>query len=209
MKQGKLKDEMKVTAMVTMMGIQKGIKKDTMQQFVNQRKNNLLKFLAAFCFSFLVLFPAALDVPVKSREHSGIVTQNQETELLCIKSALYHEARGEPEEGIRAVMSVIYNRKNSKHYPDTFCGVILQERQFSAFNEDKSLATKRLKPVREADIAAYTKVAGIAQEALLGTFKPVLDPSVMHYAHFSVKNHWTKKYKKVKVAGKHVFYRKG
>ena len=104
-------------------------------------------------------------------------------------------------------MSVIYNRKNSKHYPDTFCGVVLQDKQFSAFNEDKSLATKRLKPVREADIAAYTKVAGIAQEALLGTFKPVLDPSVMHYAHFRAKNHWTKKYKKVKVAGKHVFYK--
>ena len=166
-----------------------------------------LKFLAAFCFSFLVLFPAALDVPVKSREHSGVVTQNQEAELLCIKSALWHEARSEPEEGIRAVMSVIYNRKNSKHYPDTFCGVILQDKQFSAFNSNKGLATKRLKPVREADIAAYTKVAGIAQEALLGTFKPVLDPSVMHYAHFRVKNHWTKKYKKVKVAGKHVFYK--
>lgn len=209
MKQGKLKDEMKVTAMATIMEIQKGIKKDTMQQFVNQRKNNLLKFLAAFCFSFLVLFPAALDVPVKSREHSGVVTQNQETELLCLKSALWYESRSEPEEGIRAVMSVIYNRKNSKHYPDTFCGVILQERQFSTFNSNKGLATKRLKPVREADIAVYTKVAGIAQEALLGTFKPVLDPSVMHYAHFRVKNHWTKKYKKVKVAGKHVFYRKG
>lgn len=203
MKQGKLKGMMKVTTME----IQTGIKKDTTQQFVNQRKNNLLKFLAAFCFSFLVLFPAALDVPVKSREHSGIVTQSQEAELLCLKSALYMEARSEPEEGIRAVMSVIYNRKNSKHYPDTFCGVILQERQFSAFNDNKGLATKRLKPVRQADIAAYTKVAGIAKEALLGTFKPVLDPSVMHYAHFRVKNHWTKKYKKVKVAGKHVFYK--
>ena len=209
MKQGKLKDEMKVTTMAMKMDTQTDTKKDTTQQFVNQRKNNLLKFLAAFCFSFLVLFPAALDVPVKSREHSGVVTQNQESELLCIKSALWYESRSEPEEGIRAVMSVIYNRKNSKHYPDTFCAVILQDKQFSAFNEDKSLATKRLKPVRQADIAAYTKVAGIAKEALLGTFKPVLEPSVMHYAHFRIKNHWTKKYKKVKVAGKHVFYQKG
>lgn len=203
MQQGKLK----VTTMATMMEIQKVIKKDTTQQFVNQRKNNLLKFLAAFCFSFLVLFPAALDVPVKSREHSGVVTQSQEAELLCLVSGLYYETRGEPEEGIRAVMSVIYNRKNSKHYPDTFCGVILQERQFSAFNSNKGLATKRLKPVREADIAAYTKVAGIAQEALLGTFKPVLEPSVMHYAHFGVKNHWTKKFTRVIVLGNHSFYK--
>ena len=203
MKQGRLK--------VMTMGISMENLMDTTEDGLTLKTihKGILKFLAAFCFSFLVLFPAALDVPVKSREHSGIVTPNQESELLCLKSVLYHEARGEPEEGIRAVMSVIYNRKNSKHYPDTFCGVILQDKQFSAFNEDKSLATKRLKPVREADIAAYTKVVGIAQEALLGTFKPVLDPSVMHYAHFRVKNHWTKKYKKVKVAGKHVFYREG
>ena len=201
MKQGRLK--------VMTMGISMENLMDTTEDGLTLKTvhKGILKFLAAFCFSFLVLFPAALDVPVKSREHSGVVTQSQETELLCIKSALWYEARSEPEEGIRAVMSVIYNRKNSKHYPDTFCGVILQDKQFSAFNEDKSLATKRLKPVREADIAAYTKVVGIAQEALLGTFKPVLDPSVMHYAHFRVKNHWTKKYKKVKVAGKHVFYK--
>ena len=201
MKQGKLKG-MK-------MGIRMENLMDTTEDGLTLKTihKGILKFLVAFCVSFLVLFPAALDVPVKSREHSGVVTQSQEAELLCLKSVLYHEARGEPEEGIRAVMSVIYNRKNSKHYPDTFCGVILQDKQFSAFNSNKGLATKPLKPVREADIAAYTKVAGIAQEALLGTFKPVLDPSVMHYAHFRVKNHWTKKYKKVKVAGKHVFYK--
>lgn len=207
MKQGKLKDEMKVTTMATMMEIQKGIKKDTTQQFVNQRKNNLLKFLAAFCFSFLVLFPAALDVPVKSREHSGVVTQSQEAELLCLKSALWHEAKGEPEEGIRAVMSVIYNRKNSKHYPDTFCGVILQDKQFSAFNSDKGLATKRLKPVREADIAAYTKVAGIAQEALLGTFKPVLESTTLYFHATNSNPKWKRKMTKVNQIGRHIFYK--
>lgn len=172
-----------------------------------QWKCKLLAFLVVFCFSFLILFPTTLSIPTKSREHSGIVAQNQETELLCLKAVLYYEARGESEDGIRAVMSVIYNRKNNKNYPDTFCAVILQDKQFSAFNGNKVLATKRLKPVREADIIAYTKVAGIAQEALLGTFKPVLEAHVMWYTHSRVKNHWTKRYKKVKVEGNHIFYK--
>lgn len=128
-------------------------------------------------------------------------------EFLCIKSALWHEARGEPEEGIRAVMSVIYNRKNHKNYPNTFCKVILQDKQFSAFNQDKSLATKRLKPVKGPDEEAYSKVAGIAQEAVVGAFKPVLEPSVLWYTHIRVKNKWTQKFKRVIVLGNHSFYK--
>ena len=104
-------------------------------------------------------------------------------------------------------MSVIYNRKNHKNYPNTFCKVILQDKQFSAFNSDKSLAMKRLKPAKGPDEEAYTKVAGIAQEAVVGTFKPVLEPSVLHYAHIKVKNKWTRKFKRVIVLGNHSFYK--
>ena len=116
-------------------------------------------------------------------------------------------ARGEPEEGIRAVMSVIYNRKKAKGYPNTFCGVILQDKQFSAFNSDKSLATKPLKPIRELDKEAYRKVSSVAQEAVQGAFKPVLEEDVLHYAKTSVRNHWTRKFERVIVLGNHSFYK--
>ena len=146
---------------------------------------------------------------MKGRESGGIVVDvsEQHKELICLTNTLYAEARGEPEEGIRAVMSVIYNRKNHKNYPNTFCKVILQDKQFSAFNSDKSLATKRLKPVKGPDEEAYTKVAGIAQEAVVGAFEPVLEPSVLHYAHIKVKNKWTRKFKRVIVLGNHSFYK--
>ena len=161
-----------------------------------------------FIFILGISSPSFLSTPSKSRESGGVVvSEYHNKELLCLKSVLWHEARGEPEEGIRAVMSVIYNRKKAKGYPNTFCGVILQDKQFSAFNSDKSLATKPLKPIRELDKEAYRKVSSVATQAVLGTFKPTLEPSVLHYAHVRVKNYWTSRMKVVIVHGRHVFYK--
>ena len=137
-----------------------------------------------------------------------MLSEYHNKEFMCLANTLYAEARSEPEEGIRAVMSVIYNRKKAKGYPNTFCGVILQDKQFSAFNSDKSLATKPLKPIRELDKEAYRKVSSVAQEAIQGSFKPILDEDVLHYAHTKVKNKWTKKFERVIVLGNHSFYRK-
>ena len=174
-----------------------------------QRNIKFPRFLYVFLFIILISSPSLLSIHTKGRESGGIVLDSKEytKELTCLINTLYAEARSEPEEGIRAVMSVIYNRKNHKNYPNTFCKVILQDKQFSAFNSDKSLATKRLKPVKGPDEEAYSKVAGIAQEAVVGAFKPVLEPSVLHYAHIKVKNKWTKRMQAVKIAGRHVFYK--
>ena len=173
---------------------------------VYQLKNKLQISWLIFIFILGISFPSFLSIPSKSRESGGIVvSEYHNKELLCLKSVLWHEARGEPEEGIRAVMSVIYNRKKAKGYPNTFCGVILQDKQFSAFNSDKSLATKPLKPIRELDKEAYRKVSSVAQEAIQGAFKPVLDEDVLHYAKTSVRNHWTKRMKVVKIVSSHQF----
>ena len=175
---------------------------------VYQLKNKLGIFCSLFIFILGISFPSFLSIPSKSRESGGIVvSEYHNKEFRCLVNTLYAEARSEPEEGIRAVMSVIYNRKKAKGYPNTFCGVILQDKQFSAFNSDKSLATKPLKPIRELDKEAYRKVSSVAQEAVQGAFKPVLDEDVLHYAHTKVKNKWTRKFERVIVLGNHSFYK--
>lgn len=173
-----------------------------------QKKVDFLKILCLFLFIVGIFYPSLLSTPMKGRESGGIVVDasEQHKEMTCLTNTLYAEARGEPEEGIRAVMSVIYNRKNHKNYPNTFCKVILQDKQFSAFNSDKSLATKRLKPVKGPDEEAYTKVAGIAQEAVVGAFKPVLEPSVLWYAKHNVNKRWMKTLKTHLIIGEHKFY---
>jgi len=183
-------------------------KKAMTKHFEKQKKVDFLKILYLFLFIILISSPSLLSIPMKGRESGGIVvdTSEQHKELQCIKNALWHEARGETEEGIRAVMSVIYNRKNHKNYPNTFCKVILQDKQFSAFNQDKSLATKRLKPVKGPDKEAYRKVSSVAQEAVQGAFKPVLEPSVLWYTTHGVQRQWTKRLKIHLEIGGHKFY---
>lgn len=102
-------------------------------------------------------------------------------------------------------MSVIYNRKMHKDYPDSFCGIILQHKQFSAFNNNKELATKVLEPLGLQDRLAYNKVAWVASQAVLGGFKPVLDRDVLFYTKTDVKNKWTARMKVVKIVSSHQF----
>ncbi len=52
-------------------------------------------------------------------------------ERQCLKTAIYHEARGEPVEGQLAVALVIYNRTESEKFSDTICEVLVEPEQFS------------------------------------------------------------------------------
>ncbi len=49
-------------------------------------------------------------------------------EIHCISQAIYHEARGEPKEGQKAVAHVILNRYKTLH--KTPCQVLKQPNQF-------------------------------------------------------------------------------
>lgn len=170
---------------------------------VMQITSSLQKFCSLFIFVFLISIPSFISV--RSGDTRGVFVSEQQEELTCLTNTLYLESRGEPEEGIRAVMSVIYNRKNNKDYPDSFCGVILQNNQFSAFNNNKELATKALKPLGAKDKQAYNLVSYVAYQAILGAFKPVLDRDVLFYTKTDVKNKWTKHMIVVKIVASHQF----
>lgn len=144
--------------------------------------NHIMTKFQTSCAFFI--FIAGISLPsfisVKSGDIGGVFVSEQQKELICLTNALFAESRGEPEAGIRAVMSVIYNRKLHKDYPDSFCGVILQPLQFSAFNNNKGLATKVLKPIGSKDKQAYDVVSYIAHQAILGKFRPILDRDVVY-----------------------------
>lgn len=58
-------------------------------------------------------------------------------EVYCHAVNLFFEARGETPLGQRWVLDVVRNRVNSDRYPETYCGVITQYRQFSWYEERK------------------------------------------------------------------------
>ena len=50
------------------------------------------------------------------------------SEVKCLATAIYFEARGEPEHGQLAVAQVVLNRVKNPAYPNTICGVVYQNR---------------------------------------------------------------------------------
>lgn len=179
-----------------------------MMRALQKAKIKSTKILWVFLFAFGILFATATNKTFSSRSSSGFVSQVElEKERECLLQTLYHEARSEPEEGIRAVLTVIKNRKNSKAYPNTFCGVIYQPNQFSFRNHLKPGEKMPTRPTKALDKEKHRVIVQIVDEVLTGRFKPVLDSDVLHYAHVKVKNRWTRKYKVVMIAGQHKFYK--
>lgn len=68
-------------------------------------------------------------------EISGHVAWNRD-DLDALSMTLWGEARGEGEEGMRAVAHVIVNRARNKRWPDTISGVAYDDDQFSCWNDD-------------------------------------------------------------------------
>ena len=144
------------------------------------------------------------DTPVSSRSPS-----RQQQEIKCLKEALWHEARGEGEDGLKAVLTVIINRKNHPDYPATFCRVIRQPKQFSyvheRLNAGLSLEPKAKEPEEKR---LLTKVDQLAHAAVQGRFDRTLPRAVLWYHSTAVKPGWARQKAKVARVGRHLFYQK-
>ena len=84
---------------------------------------------------------------------------------VCLAEALYYEARGEDFDSQLLVAEVVLNRTKDAEYPDTPCGVVYQEGQFS-WSDDKP--AKRETKAWAAALALATRIQ-LGQEPLLGT----------------------------------------
>lgn len=170
---------------------------------------------------YITIFVVAMLLTDQYREYrqlqefeavrKDLIRQEQEAvrdqERNCLKNALYYEARSEGTTGILAVASVIENRKNHINYPSSYCGVIKQHKQFSYTLEGKPDVERIELRLQAADKQAYGYVSEVAEEMIQGQFKPVLEHSVLWYAHKKVKNYWTKTKVVATRIGQHVFYK--
>ena len=125
-------------------------------------------------------------------------------ELKCLSEALYFEARGEQVEGQIAVADVIINRKNSKRFPITICGVVSEGShkrnacQFS-YNCDGKLELIY-------DKKTYKRIVKLSSMILNGAFSDVTNGATFFHAS-EVSPSWSKKFKKTRKIGRHIFYK--
>ena len=176
---------------------------------VPQLKSKIAVFCSIFIFILGISFPSFLSIPSKSRESGGIVigTTQHQKEVQCLTEAAYHEAANQPEEGIRAVLQVIKNRKEAKGFPSSFCGVVQQPKQFSYRNDLQPGQMKPIKIKNSLDKEVLQKIHYLSELTAQGTLRNDLPEGTLYYAHKKVKNHWTRKFERVKVIHQHVFYK--
>ena len=118
-------------------------------------------------------------------------------ELECLAVGIFYESKGEPLIGQLAVGEVIANRAESGKFPSTYCGVLLQRKQFSFIRGGKLPSVPRSSKGWKTAVA----VAKIVDQDLKDS---AADEALFFHAK-RVSPRW--KLKRVASIGNHIFYR--
>lgn len=116
----------------------------------------------------------------------------------CLAKNIYFEARNQSFDGQLAVAEVVLNRVSSDKFPDSICGVVWQEKQFSWTHDGKSDNPKE----REA----WKKAKSLANAILNGEVS-LLGIEATHYHAQEVRPWWNTYYTRLGTIENHVFYR--
>jgi hypothetical protein len=126
--------------------------------------------------------------------------------LECLTQAIYYEARGQSDDGQRAVAQVVLNRVRHPAYPNTVCGVVYQGSQRATgcqftFTCDGSMYRRAIDP------AAWDRARRIADAALHGSvYRPV--GLATNYHTTAINPYWAPSLVPQVVLGAHIFYRR-
>ena len=85
-------------------------------------------------------------------EHAAAHDVIAGAELACLEKNIYNEARGEIDEGQLAVAFVTIARAMSKKFPNSICGVVYQNKQFSWTFDRKILEPRPIDGKRASHI---------------------------------------------------------
>ncbi|MBK5928576.1 cell wall hydrolase [Rhodobaculum claviforme] len=141
-----------------------------------------------------------LEVGAATRAHAL-----DDGDLTCLARALYHEARGEGETGMRAVAEVVLNRTESAEFPDSVCGVVEQGSgngrgcQFSFVCDGAER--------RGLERAAWARAKDLAEEMAEGAPRELTDGAT-HFHTVAVNPRWARVYELTAQIGAHRFYRR-
>ncbi len=125
--------------------------------------------------------------------------------LACLARALYYEARGEGEVGMRAVAEVVLNRAEDGGFPDTVCAVVEQGAgngrgcQFSFVCDGSEN--------RRLERRAWNRAKALAREMAGGAPRALTDGAT-HFHTVAVNPRWARVYELTAVIGAHRFYRR-
>jgi len=132
--------------------------------------------------------------------------------LVCLATAIYFEARGEPFAGQLAVANTIMNRVEDERFPDTVCDVVTQGPTYS-WTEDFPVRHKCQfsfycdgRSDEPTDAHAY-EVAELIAKAVLEHRANDVSEGATHYHATYVNPSWSETKEQTVRINNHIFYR--
>lgn len=137
---------------------------------------------------------------------SDVVLAGLLAEHRCLAEVMYFEARGEGEEGQKAVAEVIFHRMNGGNYGHSICAVVYEgvgtaTCQFSFVCDGSLEAKKSPGPWRQAEALAARILTG--EERLNDA-----TGGAVNFHAASIEPGWTGEFVRTVQIGNHIFYRR-
>lgn len=121
----------------------------------------------------------------------------------CLTEAVYYEARGEGDAGMRAVAQVILNRVRHPAYPRTICGVVYQGAERRTGCQFSFTCSGVMG--RRVDTRMWKRAEAVATSALSGHVMKAVGSST-HFHTVNVAPVWRHRLDRIATVGNHVFY---
>lgn len=148
--------------------------------------------------------------------HSAIAYQDERRKrvqdfhkqsLMCLARNIYFEARGEPVAGQYAVAEVTMNRRASRRYPNTVCGVVYEK------NWDRlrgrfvgAFSWTEFDTLPEPYGEDWQRALAIAEAVYYDRYTPALRGATHFHASY-IRPPWAKQKQRVAKIGRHIFYK--
>lgn len=128
----------------------------------------------------------------------------------CLVRNLWHEARGSTFEDQLWIAQTTINRKGSKGFPDSICGVVHQKNAFSWYHQIPK-NKHRVQPDNILEKKAYDQIKFVIDVVeVLNSFNiDVTQGSLFYYKTGTKKPNYikSKKIKYIKTVGEHKYYK--
>lgn len=217
------------------------LKKYSIMPYGKSKKNNLIEringYFAVITFSLFIGFLGTVFITKEIQDFRNtytivkldpnnvdimrpvdVLTDADYRQIMCLAKNLYFEARGESDEGIKAVALVTINRAVDHKFPDSICQVVYQAKvkvdhtdpskvvpykhqcQFSWFCDGK--------PDEIKDKNSWDRVYNIAYNMYVHYDKihDFTDGATYYHADY-VSPYWSKKFDKTVKVDRHIFYK--
>ncbi|MGO9547230.1 MAG: cell wall hydrolase [Rhodomicrobium sp.] len=126
-------------------------------------------------------------------------------ELRCMATAIYFEARDEPQKGQIAVAQVVMNRIRSPFYPKTICGVVYQGERNRHGCQFSFTCTGKRNAVKEKP--EWATAVKLAKQVIAGEVWLDEVGYATHYHATYVHPDWRHELIKITQIGGHIFYK--